>query len=714
MTAGPHRSTLASVTQLGTEVDAACVADADKNPSQPHPVEGAPARRLSVAADVIAAVSFAALAVGLAMVLAAVLRWEAPLYPFWREAAVAAGAFTVVGALIARHLPRSRVGWLFVALGLTAAVQLLSGAYAAAGADRSWAAAAGSGIASTVAQTLLVCGVVTLVLVFPTGRLPSRRWRPVAWATALGFALIVVTLAVGPATQEDFSGLVNPLQVPLDAVVLDVLVAAGAVLAGVGAVGALLSLVARYRAAARPERQQLTWFLWMLISTTALLFLGDLVVPGTGDYAWLLGPASLAAGAAIAVLRYDLYDIDVLVRRSVVYGVLTVLLFASYVGVVQVLAALLPSGAVTSTSLLATAMVAVAFAPVRERTQRLVDRLLHGDRRDPYRALSQLAEQLTTALVPDDMLRVVVETVSSALRSPYVVIEVGAVGEERTAAACGRQRDTALRLPLTYQGQVVGHLSVAARVPGDRFSEEDRRLLIDLSRQAGVAAQAVALTTALQRSRERLVMAREEERRRLRRDLHDGLGPTLTGVALLADAARGQLEQDPAGAVSVLLELRAETKAAIESIRRLVYDLRPPALDELGLIGALAELAARLSGAAARQDRPRTLAIFVDSPTLPTLPAAVEVAAYRIVAEALTNVTRHARASRCQVRLTVAEELQIEVCDDGIGLTDGCRSGVGSTSMRERAAELGGNLSVEPGPDGGTCVRAMLPVRITS
>lgn len=716
MTARPPPGHTRPVAKVAADVDVGDVlpsAGAGPPPGG-SPAAAAPHRREVAAAAAVSILSSGLLAIGLAIVLGAALRWDASLYPFWRETAVAAPAYTIVGALITRHLPRSRIGWLFTVLGLVASVQLAAGAYGAVAAGRGWAGAAESAWMSTQAQVAAVFGLVFLLLLFPTGTLPSTPWRPVAWATTSGFSLTSLLIAVGPTEQEDFGGIGNPAHVPLQASLLESLTVTGAALAGAGAAGALLSLVARYRAAGRLQRQQLKWFLWMALSTTALLFLGDLVVPGAGDYAWVLGPASLAVGAAIAVLRYDLYDIDVLIRRSAVYAVLTALLVAGYVALVQVLAAVLPAGAGTSTSLLATAMVAVAFAPMRERTQAMVDRLLYGERRDPYRAISQLAQQLTTAMAPCDSLRVVVETVAAALRSPYVAIEVGAAGDERTAASCGDEREVALGLPLAYQGQVVGHLSVAPRSPGDRFSDEDRHLLTELSRQAGVTAQAVALTTALQESRGRLVMAREEERRRLRRDLHDGLGPALTGVALLADAARGQLQSEPAAADRSLLQIRAETKAAIDSIRRLVYDLRPPALDELGLLGALREQVARM-GRGGQPPAPSAGPpdITIDAPTLPALPAAVEVAAYRIIAEALTNVARHARAGHCRVRLELGTELEIEVCDDGCGMTGDCRPGVGVTSMRERAAELGGSLSIGPGTGGGTRVRAVLPIGST-
>ncbi|GAB3874033.1 sensor histidine kinase [Kibdelosporangium lantanae] len=215
------------------------------------------------------------------------------------------------------------------------------------------------------------------------------------------------------------------------------------------------------------------------------------------------------------------------------------------------------------------------------------------------------------------------------------------------------------------------------------------------------------LSEELQQSRERIVAAREEERRRLRRDLHDGLGPTLSGVAYATDAARNLARSDPDTAVDLLVRLRGDIGDAIVEIRRLVEGLRPPALDELGLVGALHREAERLS----YQEGGRPLTVSVDAPAqMPELPAAVEVAAYRISAEALNNAAKHSRAENVNVRITVGDELHILVQDDGQPGPDGWRPGVGMASMSERAAEVGGRCEARPGPAGGT-VEAVLPVR---
>jgi signal transduction histidine kinase len=344
-----------------------------------------------------------------------------------------------------------------------------------------------------------------------------------------------------------------------------------------------------------------------------------------------------------------------------------------------------------------------------------VDRLLHGQRHDSYEVLTQLSQRLQLSLTPEAVLPAVVETVADTLRLPYVAVELRHGQTFEIAASIGPPDTDPVRLPLTYQQDLVGHLLCAPRPLEADFSQTDRQVLADVARHTGVAAHAVQLTAQLQRSRQQLVRAREEERRQLRHDLHDGIGPTLAGVVLQLSAAKTILDHDPAAARQLLQRLQAEIQQAIVSIRRLVYRLRPPALDELGLAGALREHAGHLTAdghtpggtAAARSP----LAVEIDTPAmLPPLPAAVEVAAYRIATEALANTARHAQARHCTLRLVVDDALELEVCDDGHGLPAAFRPGAGLTLMQERANELGGSCVIQAAPGGGTRIHAHLPI----
>jgi signal transduction histidine kinase len=277
-------------------------------------------------------------------------------------------------------------------------------------------------------------------------------------------------------------------------------------------------------------------------------------------------------------------------------------------------------------------------------------------------------------------------------------------------ASSGMPTADPMRVPLVYQAETVGYLLLAARA-GDTFGKADSRLLTDLARQAGVAVYAVRLTThlqhlteSLQQARERLVTTREEERRRLRRDLHDGLGPALASLTFKVDAARNLLRQDSERTEMLLAEVRQQAQEAITDIRRLVYNLRPPALDEFGLLSALREQAAHYQH--------QGLEIAFDVPAvLPPLPAAVEVAVYRIALEALTNVARHAGAQHCLLRLSIdAETLHLDITDDGKGLRAVHHIGVGLYTMHERASELGGSCTIAAGSSDGTTVRVTLPL----
>ncbi|HSN77960.1 MAG TPA: GAF domain-containing sensor histidine kinase, partial [Anaerolineae bacterium] len=355
--------------------------------------------------------------------------------------------------------------------------------------------------------------------------------------------------------------------------------------------------------------------------------------------------------------------------------------------------------------------------------------LMYGERDDPIAVLTRLGRQLEATITPDALLPTVAETVAQALRLPYVAIAVtdgddfqvlaqypdkavswpeNAAAQQNVLAQTVRRAKppssiSTVSFPLTSQGVTVGKLIVAPRAAGQSFSMADRRLLTSVAQRAGAAVETVQLNADLQRSRERLVLAREEERRRLRRDLHDGLGPQLATLTLKLDAAHNLLSSDPEQAGRTLNEIKAQTQAAIGDVRQLVYDLRPPALDQLGLAGALQEQAARATHG--------VLDVQVVAPhDLQALPAAVEVAAYRIVTEALTNVVRHSQARHCTIWLCLDDALYVAVDDDGIGLPVDLRAGVGMASMRERAEELGGALRSERRLEGGTRVIARLPV----
>ncbi|HJR81277.1 MAG TPA: GAF domain-containing sensor histidine kinase, partial [Anaerolineales bacterium] len=318
----------------------------------------------------------------------------------------------------------------------------------------------------------------------------------------------------------------------------------------------------------------------------------------------------------------------------------------------------------------------------------------------------QLSRRLDSALAPDSVLQTIVETVAQTLRLPYAAISLSEE-EPRFASTRDLPPYELLHLPLTYQTERVGELILAPRAQGESFSTADMNLLNIIAKQAGLAAHTVRLNNDLQRSREKLVSAQEEERRRLRRDLHDGVGPTLASLSQRLDTAADLVRNNPEESVRLLKELKRQVKKTVAEIRRLVYALRPPVLDEFGLVSAIREHVAPYSG-------PNGIRVtFNVTEPMPSLPAAVEVAAYRIALETFTNVVQHAEASRCDIKIKLENDcLLLEISDNGKGLSSKTHTGVGLTSMRERAAELGGECTFENSPTGGTRVQARLPITL--
>jgi signal transduction histidine kinase len=489
----------------------------------------------------------------------------------------------------------------------------------------------------------------------------------------------------------------------------------------------MFSQVYRYRRVSDAiERQQTKWVVFALVLIVLTMLLGALIgafVPGydlmsTEEQStpqafaymlvqWLLSPVMVALPVAIAfsIMRYRLWAIDLLINRTLVYGTLSTFVILTYVVVVGGLGALFQSSGNFFFSLVATGISAIVFQPLRDRLQRLVNHLMYGERDDPYRVLSQLSRHLESTQTPDSVLSTIVETIARTLKLPYAAIMLRDADTDtlQTAAAFGSPTGHPLTLTLTYQHQSIGELHVAPRSPDEPFTSAERRLLEDIATQTGVAIHNVRLTTDLQRSREQIVAAREEERLRLRRDLHDGLGPKLAGQTLKLEAAMDALDSETETARALLKESMTESQTLIAEIRRLVYGLRPPALDQLGLLVAIREQAAGY--------QINDLQVTVSAPeSLPGLPAAVEVAAYRIIQEALTNMARHAQARNCTVSLAIDKDLEIVVSDDGIGLPPTCPAGVGLSSMRERAEEIGGTCVIESEMSRGTRVTARLPI----
>ena len=425
---------------------------------------------------------------------------------------------------------------------------------------------------------------LVLPLVFPDGRLLSRRWRPALWAALAFIPLWVAGYAFIPQSMGGyFRNLHDPYTYPpFDRLfeVLQFLAVACGLAAGAAAAA---SVVLRWRRADRVGRQQLKLFLAVLPIAAVSLIAGFFASGGPVNVILgALAGALLPVAIGIAVLRYRLYEIDLLLSRAVLYGLLTAGVAAVYVTVVTVGRIRFGMRSSLPVQVVATAVAAAALFPLRDRVQRRIDRLFYGDRGVPYEALARLGRRVEESAGTESALNPVVKTIADSLRLPYVALELRLGDGWRQAAVYSHDLPSEVTaFPLISQRETVGRLVVGTRSRGERLGPDDERLLADLARQAGPATHAVALRQALDASRAGLVTAREEERRRLRRDLHDGLGPTLAGLTLGLDTARARAAGQPE-LQELLGRLKAETQRAVTDVRRIVYGLRPPALDQFG------------------------------------------------------------------------------------------------------------------------------------
>ena len=590
-------------------------------------------------------------------------------------------SFALCGALIAWHRPSSALGWMYAAGGLCQTLSALAAPLGELLDDRGtaeWVVR----LDMTVFQWAWPINITLIpisLLLLPDGRLASRRWKPVAIAVAVTAPLFVLEVGLGP---EHPPGLPTAY-LTLSEETYDSLTWLWIVSEARWALSVLIGvacLVVRYRRGNEVVRRQLLWLVaaaavivvavtpWALVAGTPLVVL--FTIP--------LLPAAVAAG----VLRHQLLDIRLVVARGLTYGLLSGLVLAAYAGLVVVLS-----------DVASALLVALLALPLRSRLQTAVDQLLYGERGNPLNVASRVGRSLGAGL-PETL-----DEIRMALRLPYV----GVVVDGEPLASGGVLDGPSAELAL--QG---GTLIVGLRRGETRLNPADERVLVLLSGPLSTAVHATVLLEQLQLSRERLVIAREEERRRLRRELHDGLGPLLTGVALSADTAANLA----GGAVDAPLQerlaaVRSDTRSAIQEVRRIVDNLGSPALDSLGLVEALRIRADQVS----RRSDGTALRTIVEAVELPPLPPAVEQAAYRIATEALTNVIRHSRATSVLVRLDADEAgLHCDVLDDG-GRTSEWHPGVGIAGMCERVAQLGGSCEVGPGPRGGE-VRVCLPMEL--
>jgi two-component system, NarL family, sensor kinase len=615
-------------------------------------------------------------------------------------------AFAVMGVLVTVRKPGNRVGWAMLIIAALDGVGLvLSNLTGALGPDhvdvlmaiQSWFWAPPIWAITTV-----------LPMIYPDGRLPGPRWR---WAIALsgaGIVIYVLGLAFIGGPGGDYVGpytVRNPLAFQGLQGFAEFCLSAGEYLLLIATVLAAVSLVLRWLRADGVVRRQIS-----LVLVVFAFGAGQAVVRHnlTGPLPWqldriieVLGFSLLPMAIAVAITRDRLFDLDLAVRRVIVGVAMIATLIACYVGGFALLAIALPHNVIPG-SVLAVAVSAAALFPLAMFLTRWVRVITWGRKIDIVDLVTGLGHRMRTSLDASEVPRVVCEEIVTALRLRMARLELVTSAGVRSLAQVG-DGSVAATFELWHRGDRVGSLVVGPPERRPTLEETASQALASLADQVAPVVAALWLDEQLLRSREQLVTAREEERSRLSRELHDNVGPTLAGIRLQLEAARSALPADFTG--GPLMDRAVQgLQEALQTLRRVVHDLRPPELDALGLPGALRELAVFLSGPTLRVDT--ALPGEVTELSKP-----VEVAAYRIVAEALTNVVRHAQATRAEISLELsAGELVVQVCDDGIGVQpDAGSHGMGMRFMAQRAEEIAGSFSYRSDST-GTAVRAVLPV----
>ena len=646
-------------------------------------------------------------------------------------------AFSTVGALIAARRPEHPIGWLLLASAVCFAIGGI-----AVSADPDSTNAAAQWVSSWVWGGGLFLALTLPFLLFPDGRVPSPRWRVVEWAAMIGVGTFVVANAFAPGELAD-THIVNPVGLALGGAgrtIFPFLRGAGAAIAVVAGIASIVSLFFRYHRADRSEREQLRWLMFaggvVVLAVFAQGPIGSLAsspvlavnIENAVSAATL---ALIPVAIGIAILRYRLFDIDVVISKTIVYGALAALITVVYVAVVVGVGSLIHTDLALSVA--ATAIVALAFQPARDRLQRWANRLVHGARATPYEVLARFSERIADTYATEDVLPRTARVIAEGTGAERAEVWLRVGDRVRRSAAWPADADdvedrwldlvdgrlpafpgVARSVPVTYRDELLGSVTVTKR-RGDPLSPTEAALLDDLAHQAGLVLSNVRLTAeleerleritdraaALRASRQRIVVAQDTERRRLERDIHDGAQQHLVALAVKLRLARVLLEKDPERARSMLAELRGQVDEALDTLHALARGIYPPLLEEQGIAAAIAAQYVRTD-----------LPVRLHTEGVGRYTIDVEAAVYFCILEALQNAAKHAHASAIDVRLTGTDgSLSFEVVDDGVGFEiDGESPGTGLAGMRDRLAVLGGDAETRSAPGRGTRVTGRVPV----
>jgi signal transduction histidine kinase len=616
----------------------------------------------------------------------------------------------VVGGVLASRRPENAIGWLFLAAGLSLALSQFGLAYGVFALKVSAASPPGGRAWSWVGNWAWVLSLVWLafaLLLFPTGHLPSRRWRPAAWVVVLAcVVLTAIPLQVAtsawadPFSETAFNG--GTLGLPF----LVALVAAF--------VPPLVAVVVRFRRSRGDERLQMKWFVGGAFFVVAALVAVNLSNSLAISVLLSLALVFFLASIAVAVLKYRLYEIDIVVNKTIVYGVLAAFLVAVYVALVIGIGAAIGSAHNPFLTLVAAGVMALAFNPVRTRATHLANRFVYGKRATPYEVLSHFSDEVAGAYALEDVLprtaQMLGEGTGASRADIWLVSGTELVDEATWPAAPGLEpvslsEADGLSVPgasrtvaVRHQGDLLGAISIH-KPPGDPVSAVEEKLLTDVASQAGLVLRNVRLVEDLKASRQRIVAAQDEERRRLERNIHDGAQQQLVALAVKANLAQSMVKSDP-DVERLLAQLKIEAQDALENLRDLARGIYPPLLADRGLAAALRA-----------QVKKSAVPTSVESDGIGRYRQDAEAAVYFCALEALQNVAKYANASRAVVRLSASDgNLSFIVEDDGIGFDVGARGyGTGMQGMADRLASLGGELRVRSVRNSGTVIEGTVP-----
>jgi signal transduction histidine kinase len=625
---------------------------------------------------------------------------------------VIAVLYVGAGALLVSRLPTNRVGWIVIGVGFFQALNVLNSGYANYAIRHSLhlgLAGQLSGWASTWSWYPSIGLLVTfLPLLFPDGRPPSARWRWVGWLAAVGIAIGLAGL-MSSSWHLRHGGYNDPNYSPGGTG--GAIAALGTVMAGVAAVSAIVSLVVRRRRARGDERQQLRWFMYV-----AGYLIPAVAVAGSpldrNNIALGIGFVLLPITIAVAVLKYRLYDIDVVIKKTAIALVLTILIGGPVLFILGIASQVLIWGVSTRVlTLVGGIALGLAIVPLIRVARRLADRIVYGRRATSYEVLTDFSKRMAETYSTEDVLermasilaagtgaaRATIWLTSGAELRPGATSTSGGDGLEPFAIAEAAERGA---YEVRHRGELLGAITVDMPA-NDPMNPAKEGLIHDLAAQAGPVLRNVKLIEDLRASRQRLVAAQDQERRRIERNIHDGAQQQLVALSVKLRLAEQLTERDPARSREMLGQLQADTSDALENLRDLARGIYPPLLADRGL-------AAALEAQARKSPVPTT----VEPDGVGRYAPEIEATVYFCALEALQNVAKYAEASSVTVRLSQTDgQLRFEVADDGRGFDQSSTVyGTGLQGMADRLDAVGGSLVVESSRDGGTTVTGILPV----